>query len=394
MTLMLASVTGPQEAEIALAHGADIIDLKDTTNGAFGALPPDTVRATLETVGGRRPVSAVSGELPMEPAALVGAATAMAEAGAEYVKVGLFSGVQRTDCIRALSQLAHRTKLVGVLFADEGADQALIPVMAESGFVAVMLDTARKGNGGLLAHKDIPELAAFVDAVRAKGLLAGLAGSLEAPDIPRLLLLGPDILGFRGALCAHGERSGSLDAAAIDEIRGLIPIDMRRMSRERLSPAKIDYRLLAARGYSFDPHGDDNTDQIFVHDFVLPVRIGTYARERDKPQNVRFNVDVKVLRASHAPKDMRDVFSYDVITDSIRMIVAQEHIALVEMLAERVAAVVLTYPRVVSATVRVEKLDVGPGAVGVAITRQRPGETAKVHHLFPVAAAENEPKAT
>ena len=29
MTLMLASVSGPQEAEIAIAHGADIIDLRD-----------------------------------------------------------------------------------------------------------------------------------------------------------------------------------------------------------------------------------------------------------------------------------------------------------------------------------------------------------------------------
>src|SRR4051794_5737732 len=394
MTLLLASITGPQEAEIALAHGADIIDLKDSTNGAFGAVSPDTVRVTLGTVNGRRPVSAVSGELPMEPTSLLAAATAMADAGAEYVKVGLFPGARRTECIRALSQLAHRTKLVGVLFADEGADQALIPLMAENGFAAVMLDTARKGNGGLLAHKDIPELADFVDAARGKSLLAGLAGSLEAPDIPRLLLLAPDILGFRGALCADGDRSGSLDPRGIDEIRGLIPIDMRRMSHDRLSPAKIDYRLLAARGYSFDPRGDSNTDQVFVHDFVLPVRIGAYARERDKPQDVRFSVDVKVLRAGHAPKDMRDVLSYDVITDSIRMIVAQEHIALVEMLAERIAAVVLTHPRAVSATVRVEKLDVGPGAVGVVITRERPAETARVHHLFPAVTAENEPKAT
>ena len=72
------------------------------------------------------------------------------------------------------------------------------------------------------------------------------------------------------------------------------------------------------------------------------------------------------------------------------MIVAQEHIALVEMLAERVAALVLTHPRVVSVTVRVEKLDVGPGAVGVEIVRERPAEAAKVHHLFPVAAAESD----
>ncbi|MEJ0074439.1 MAG: (5-formylfuran-3-yl)methyl phosphate synthase [Alphaproteobacteria bacterium] len=394
MTLMLASVTGPQEAEVALAHGADIIDLKDTSKGAFGAVPPETVRATVAAVKGRQPVSAVSGEVPMEPNALLAAASAMADAGADYVKVGLFPGARRPDCVRALSAVARRTKLVGVLFADADADQALIPVMAESGFAAVMLDTARKGSGGLLAHKSIPELGDFIDTARAKGLLAGLAGSLEAPDVPRLLLLAPDILGFRGALCADGDRTGSLDTAAIDEIRGLIPIDVRRMTRDKSAPAKIDYRLLAARGYSVDPHRDDNTDRVFVHDFVLPVRIGTYARERDKPQNVRLNVDVKVRHASHAPEDMRDVFSYDVITDSIRMIVAQEHIALVEMLAERIAAVVLTHPRVASATVRVEKLDVGPGAVGVEIVRERPAEAAKVHHLFPVAAAESDPKAT
>jgi len=394
MTLMLASVIGPQEAEIALAHGADIIDLKDSSKSAFGAVPPGTVCATVAAVKGRQPVSAVSGEVPMEPDALLAAASAMAEAGADYVKVGLFPGARRLDCVRALSALARRTKLVGVLFADEDTDRALLPVMAESGFAAVMLDTARKGNGGLLAHKDIPELADFVDAARAKGLLAGLAGSLEAPDVPRLLLLAPDILGFRSALCADGDRTGLLDPTAIDEIRGLIPVDVRRMARDKSAPAKIDYRLLAARGYSVDPRRDDNTDRVFVHDFVLPVRIGTYAREHDKPQNVRFTVDVKVLRASHAPEGMRDVFSYDIITDSIRMIVAQEHIALVEMLAERIAAVVLTYPRVASATVRVEKLDVGPGAVGVEIVRERPAEAARVHHLFPVAAAESDPKAT
>ena len=102
MTLMLASVTGPQEAETALAHGADIIDLKDSTNGAFGAISPETVRATAAVVKDRRPLSAVSGEVPMEPDAMLAAAGARAEAGAEYVKVGLFPGAHRLDCIRAL----------------------------------------------------------------------------------------------------------------------------------------------------------------------------------------------------------------------------------------------------------------------------------------------------
>jgi dihydroneopterin aldolase len=223
-------------------------------------------------------------------------------------------------------------------------------------------------------------------------LLAGLAGSLEAPDIPRLLLLSPDILGFRGALCSGQDRTARIDAAATDVIRALIPADQRGFAQQGVGPEKVDYRLLAARGYSVDHRKDEIADLIFVHDFVLPVRIGTYARERDRPQNVRFNVEVKVPRGGHAPEDMRDVFSYDIITDSIRMIVAQEHIGLVEMLAERIAAVVLIHPRVASAKVRVEKLDVGPGAVGVEIVRDRPAETAQVHHLFAYGNAESDPK--
>src|SRR4051794_33920251 len=113
MTLFLASVTGPDEAETAIAGGADIIDLKDPSQGALGALPIETVRATVAAVRGRRPVSAVTGDLPMEPDVIVAAAGAMAQTGVDYVKVGLFPGPRRRDCIGALANLAQTTKLVG-----------------------------------------------------------------------------------------------------------------------------------------------------------------------------------------------------------------------------------------------------------------------------------------
>jgi len=108
---------------------------------------------------------------------------------------------------------------------------------------------------------------------------------------------------------------------------------------------------------------------------------------------VRFNVDVGIFRASHAVEDMRDVFSYDVIIDGIRVLVAREHFAFVEMLAERIAAFALSHPRVSNVTVRVEKLEVGPGGVGVEITRERSTEVAKVHHLYPAALREIDPTA-
>jgi dihydroneopterin aldolase len=392
MTLLLASVTGPDEAALALAHGADIIDLKDASKGALGALDPDVVRATVAAIGGRRPVSAVTGDLPMEPDVIAAAVARTAETGVDYVKVGLFPGPRRRDCIRVLSPLAHRSRLVGVMFADRGADGGLLELMAASGFAGAMLDTADKRAGRLTDCMDVAALRAFVGACRDHGLLAGLAGSLEAPDVPRLLLLEPDYLGLRGALCVGRDRTARIDAAAIAIIRELIPFDARSAADRDRAATSVDYRLLAARGYSLDPDaGDAGTDHIFVRDFVLPARVGAYAREREQPQRVRFNVDVKVRRTGHGVEDMRDVFSYDVITDGIRIIVAQEHIAFLETLAERVAASVLNHPRAVSATVRVEKLDVGPGAVGVEIVRDRPADVAKVHHLYPAAA--RQPKA-
>jgi len=376
MTLMLASVSSPAEAEIAIAHGADIIDVRDASR-AFSGVPPEVLRVTVATVARRRPVSAVADE------AADAAVAAIADAGAEYVEVGVGRDAQR---IRPLGALARRIKLLGVVFADEGFDEQLISRIADTGFAGILLHTPREGSRGLLDVMDIPALANFIEAARAKGLLAGFAGALEPPDIPRLLLLAPDILGC-GGLCVA--ESGH---PSIDEIRGLISGDVQQVPHEMADPAKVDYRLLASRGYPGEAQKEEGTDRVFVHDFVLPVRIGTYAREREKPQDVRFSVDVQVLRAGHSPEDMRDVFSYDIITDSIRMIVARTHIPLVEMLAERIAAVLLAHPRVTSATVRVEKLNLGPGSVGVEIIRERPAEAASVHRLFP-AASERDPKA-
>ena len=114
-----------------------------------------------------------------------------------------------------------------------------------------------------------------------------------------------------------------------------------------------------------------DTDRIFVHDFVLPVRIGAFDREHDAPQQVRFNVDARIARPARTPERLPEVFSYDLITDGIRAIVAQGHIHLVETLAERIAASALAHPQILSVTVRVEKLEVGPGSVGVEITRAK-----------------------
>lgn len=388
MTLMLASVTGPTEAEIALAGGVDVVDLKDPARGALGVVGIEMVRATVAAVAGRRPVSAVTGDLPMQPEAVVAAAGSMAGAGVDYVKQGIFPGGEPEQCIRALAPLAQCVRLVGVLFADRAPDLALLPLLAQAGFHAAMLDTADKSQGRLLDHMDLPRLRQFVAECCHHGLVSGLAGALEAPDVPRLLVLQPGVLGFRSALCGNG-RTSSIEPGAVQEIRRLIPPE------DAGNDLAVDYRLLAARGYVQDASADlTRTDRVFVHDFVLPVRIGAYASEQAVPQPVRFNVEAAVALPSRAGRDeagvaarwepgMRDVFSYDLIRDGIRMLVDAGHVMLVETLAERIAAMVLAHPRVAKVSVQVEKLNAGSGVVGVAIERTRETTNARIGEIFP-----------
>jgi (5-formylfuran-3-yl)methyl phosphate synthase len=221
-TRFLASVRSAEEAAIALAGGADIIDAKEPAEGALGDVPLPELAAILRAVAGRRPVSATIGDCPLDEAADRVVATATTRV--DYVKIGFF-GDASTEALARLNHLAARgTRLIAVLFADCAPQWELIPRLAALRFSGVMLDTARKGQGGLLSHLDKSDLARFIAEARSHGLLTGLAGSLTREDASALLPLRPDVLGFRGALCSGGSRAQSLDAARIRAMRALIPL--------------------------------------------------------------------------------------------------------------------------------------------------------------------------
>ena len=126
-------------------------------------------------------------------------------------------------------------------------------------------------------------------------------------------------------------------------------------------------RTPRARAQVEAPPGDA-FDIIFLRDFLTAAEIGAYAHERGAKQRVLFNVEASVRRAAAHADDMRAIFSYDVILDAIRLVVGRGHIDFIETIAEDVAAIVLKHPRVASVRVRVEKLDLVPGSVGVEIT--------------------------
>ena len=370
MTRMLASVADAAEAEVVLGLGVDVVDLKDPRRGALGAVSPDLAREAIAAVARRCETSAALGDPPYEEDALLGAARALAKMGVDYVKLAVDAPtLHRLG--DSLSGLARDVGLIAMMFADENPDFALLTKLSALGFKGAMLDTRDKTRGRLMTHLEVVQLNQFCSQCRALHLISGLAGSLEAPDVPRLLLVRPDVLGFRGALCHARDRRGAIDPHAVALIRDLIP-------RERLGPdasPKIDWRLLA-RGIIGGRDNEGELDRVFVRDFIVSAEIGAYDFERGIRQRVVFDVEALVRRAGAHSDDMRTIFSYDLILDAIRLVVGRGHVDFVETLAEEVAAVLLQHSRVRNVRVNIRKLDVIEGEVGIEIRRERASGSA------------------
>jgi FolB domain-containing protein len=222
---------------------------------------------------------------------------------------------------------------------------------------AAILDVP--GGGRLIDAVAIAQLDAFGRSCRLGELAFGLAGGLEAPDVARLLVLQPDLLGFDAAARRDHRADLGLDLKAVEALRALLPHEHHSARR--------------------DDDSHDETDRIFLHDFVVLLAIGAYQAERGGRQRVRFSVDADVRRPREPPTDMRGVFSYDIIIETIRVLAERPHVTFVETLAEELAANLLAYAQITAVTVKVEKLDVIEGSVGIVVRRDRSNAVKPAH---------------
>lgn len=109
---------------------------------------------------------------------------------------------------------------------------------------------------------------------------------------------------------------------------------------------------------------------LFVRDLVVAARIGVYAHEKAASQRVRLNLDLAVQEGSGQDR-IEAVVSYEPFVVAARQLALEAHSELVETLAEKLAAFCLQDRRVLSARVRVEKLDVFEDAASVGVEIER-----------------------
>ena len=123
----------------------------------------------------------------------------------------------------------------------------------------------------------------------------------------------------------------------------------------------------------------DDVLEVRITDLELPFRIGVLESEKNRRQPVRINIQAYVpFEGRHTSDQIDDYVSYADIVERVRALSAsEEHVNLVETLAERICDAALRDTRIDRVTVRVEKPTIIPEAasVGVVVRRRRSRST-------------------
>ncbi|MGC9781547.1 MAG: (5-formylfuran-3-yl)methyl phosphate synthase [Candidatus Heimdallarchaeota archaeon] len=228
---LLVSPQTLSEALECVRGNADIIDVKNPAEGSLGANFPWVIKEIRTNVPSHIPISATIGDVPFKPGTVALAALGAANAGASFVKVGLF-GVKNTNeaveimcaVTRTRDKLTLPIAVVAAGYAEGKSigsiDPLSIPKVAlESSSDYVMIDTYNKMNGkSLFDLLEFSDLKKFISSARKKKLGVALGGSIGLKHIPILKDLKPDIVGIRGAVCENGDRiKGTIKAKLITE---------------------------------------------------------------------------------------------------------------------------------------------------------------------------------
>ncbi len=119
-------------------------------------------------------------------------------------------------------------------------------------------------------------------------------------------------------------------------------------------------------------------DRISVSDLVLEAEVGAFGQERGRWQRLRFSVFVEVApNTASLSDDVDQILSYDVVRQAIHAVLQGDRINLLETMAERIAEQILANPKAERVFLKIEKLDRGPGDLGIEIVRERTHEVAR-----------------
>ncbi len=253
---LLVSVRDAEEAAIALAGGAEIVDAKEPSAGGLGPVAPATLRAIRAVVPAAVPLSAALGDVRTEAEARLTLSPSLPLL--DFAKIG-FAGVDDPRLLRRLlavarAHLSPETALVAVAYADwfllESLPPEAVAAALPDGVEGLLVDTARKDGSNLFDHLSVDRLRTLHDTLQRSGRWLALGGSLQRNLLIAAVATGAEVCGVRGAVTTGG-RNGAIDLLRVQVLRQELERQRaaalsRAESASISSMARIDQAMPAA----------------------------------------------------------------------------------------------------------------------------------------------------
>ena len=114
--------------------------------------------------------------------------------------------------------------------------------------------------------------------------------------------------------------------------------------------------------------------KILIKDLILGLKLGYYDFEKEKPQKVKFTLEVNYEdKKPSKDKDLKSIVNYDKIVKLIKKLVKNKHYNFLETLAEDVFDELFKDKRIDKISLQIEKLEIMKdcSSVGIQISKKR-----------------------
>ena len=216
-TKILASIKSLNEINLVLKKGVDIIDFKNPSEGALGALSINKINFFLNKIPKKQTTSATIGDISSIKK-IEQKVKLLSKTNVDFIKIGFFFDESKINYLINLKKKNTKKKIVAELFAYMNPNLDIIKRIKKIKFDGLLIDTKNKKNGNLLNYFNLKKINDFIKICKYEKLSIGLAGSLSIDDIQPLIMLKPDYLGFRGALCKSKKRNQNINKVALDKL--------------------------------------------------------------------------------------------------------------------------------------------------------------------------------
>jgi len=117
--------------------------------------------------------------------------------------------------------------------------------------------------------------------------------------------------------------------------------------------------------------------KILIKDLTLDLMLGYYDFEKDKPQKVKFTLEIDYRdKKPTNDKDLNSIVNYDKIVKLIKKLVKNKHYNFLETLAEDIFDELFKDKKIDKITLQIEKLEIMKdcSSVGIQISKKRSHE--------------------